>query len=82
MGKGANGTDPKRAGGVPSRSGSPHQCLDLGFSVAWQNSTLLEGDIVDAVRKLKASDGGNINVVCSGDLAQTLTRHGLGDEYR
>ncbi|WP_258053846.1 hypothetical protein [Streptomyces sp. Ru72] len=27
---------------------------------------------VDAVRKLKASDGGNINVVGSGDLAQTL----------
>ena len=51
-------------------------------SVEWQNSTLLEGDIVDAVRELKASDGGNINVVGSGDLAQTLMRHGLVDEYR
>ncbi|MFI6448908.1 dihydrofolate reductase family protein [Kitasatospora sp. NPDC050543] len=51
-------------------------------SVEWQNSTLLESDIVDAVRKLKASDGGNINVVGSGDLAQTLMRHGLVDEYR
>ncbi len=51
-------------------------------SVEWQNSTLLEGDIVDAVRKLKASDGGNINVVGSGDLAQTLMQHGLVDEYR
>jgi dihydrofolate reductase len=51
-------------------------------SVEWQNSTLLEGDIVDAVRRLKASDGGNINVVGSGDLAQTLTRNGLVDEYR
>ncbi|GAA2920140.1 hypothetical protein GCM10011428_40710 [Streptomyces violaceus] len=33
---------------------------------------------VDAVRKLKASDGGDINVVGSGDLAQTLMQHGLG----
>lgn len=51
-------------------------------SLDWQNSTLLEGDTVDAVRRLKASDGGNLNVVGSGDLAQTLMRHGLVDEYR
>lgn len=51
-------------------------------SVEWQNSTLLEGDTVDAVRALKASDGGSISVVGSGDLAQTLIRHGLVDEYR
>ncbi|MGQ4442871.1 dihydrofolate reductase family protein, partial [Streptomyces violaceoruber] len=35
-------------------------------SLDWQNSTLLEGDTVDAVRRLKASDGGNLNVVGSG----------------
>jgi dihydrofolate reductase len=51
-------------------------------SVEWQNSTLLEGDVVDAVRALKASDGGPISVVGSGNLAQTLMRHGLVDEYR
>ncbi|WP_420309274.1 dihydrofolate reductase family protein [Streptomyces sp. YS-B37] len=51
-------------------------------SVEWQNSTLLEGDLVAAVRELKASDGGAINVVGSGNLAQTLMRHGLVDEYR
>ncbi|MEW2549564.1 dihydrofolate reductase family protein [Streptomyces sp. NPDC047002] len=51
-------------------------------SVDWQNSTLLTGDVVDAVRALKASDGGDINVVGSGGLAQTLMRHGLVDEYR
>lgn len=43
---------------------------------------MLEGDVVDAVRELKASDGGNINVVGSSDLTQTLMRHGLVDEYR
>ncbi|MET9258146.1 dihydrofolate reductase family protein [Streptomyces sp. NPDC003717] len=51
-------------------------------SVDWQNSTLLEGDAADAVRELKASDGGDIQVVGSGDLAQTLMRHDLVDEYR
>lgn len=51
-------------------------------SVDWRNSTLLEGDVAEAVRRLKASDGGDINVVGSGDLAQTLMRHGLVDEYR
>ncbi|WP_037570136.1 dihydrofolate reductase family protein [Phaeacidiphilus oryzae] len=51
-------------------------------SVEWRNSTLLEGDVVDAVRELKASDGGGINVVGSGDLAQTLMRNGLVDEFR
>ncbi|MFG3280355.1 dihydrofolate reductase family protein [Streptomyces sp. NPDC048111] len=51
-------------------------------SLAWQNSALLEGDVADAVRALKSSEGGNINVVGSGDLAQTLMRHDLVDEYR
>ncbi|CAL9671103.1 hypothetical protein SUDANB140_07499 [Streptomyces sp. enrichment culture] len=51
-------------------------------SVGWQNSPLLEGDTVAAVRDLKASNGGSINVVGSGDLAKTLMRHGLVDEYQ
>ncbi|MFG3206662.1 dihydrofolate reductase family protein [Streptomyces sp. NPDC048192] len=51
-------------------------------SLEWENSTLLEGDVADAVRELKASEGGDINVVGSGDLAQTLMRHDLVDEYR
>ncbi|MFE0357763.1 dihydrofolate reductase family protein [Streptomyces nigra] len=51
-------------------------------SLDWQNSELLQGDAADAVRKLKETDGGAISVVGSGDLAQTLMRHGLVDEYR
>ena len=31
---------------------------------------------------MKASAGGDINVVGSGDLAQTLMEHDLVDEYR
>ncbi|MGW1183836.1 dihydrofolate reductase family protein [Streptomyces drozdowiczii] len=51
-------------------------------SLDWQNSTLLTGDTAEAVRRLKATEGRNINVVGSGDLAQTLMREDLVDEYR
>ncbi|MFC7914854.1 dihydrofolate reductase family protein [Streptomyces sp. NPDC057386] len=48
----------------------------------WENSTLLRGDAADAVRALKESEGGPLFVVGSGDLAQTLMRNELVDEYR
>lgn len=51
-------------------------------SVEWQNTTLLSGDAADAVRELKQQDGGEIHVTGSGDLVQTLIRHGLVDEFR
>ena len=50
--------------------------------VTWQNSTLIEGDVVDAVAKLKQEPGDEIQVTGSGDLAQTLIEHDLVDEYR
>ncbi|HEY7597191.1 MAG TPA: dihydrofolate reductase family protein [Actinophytocola sp.] len=51
-------------------------------SVEWQNSMLLGDDVPGAVVKLKEQPGGEIHVIGSGDLAQTLIRHGLVDEYR
>jgi dihydrofolate reductase len=50
--------------------------------VEWNNSTLLEGDVADAVAKLKAEDGPAISVQGSGDLIQTLLEHDLVDEFR
>jgi dihydrofolate reductase len=50
--------------------------------VGWNNSTLLGGDIVEEVRKLKAQDGGEIQVHGSGDLLQTLLQHDLVDTLR
>lgn len=51
-------------------------------SAQWQNTTLLSGDAADAVRELKAGDGGEIHVTGSGDLIQTLIANDLVDEFR
>ncbi len=50
--------------------------------VAWNNSTLIEGDVAKAVAALKEQPGNEIQVSGSGDLIQTLIEHDLVDEYR
>lgn len=50
-------------------------------SVEWNNSTLLSGDAVAAVRELKSGPGGDILLIGSGDFAQTLLRHQLIDRF-
>lgn len=46
----------------------------------WQNSTLISSDVPDAIRRLKQEPGGNITVLGSGELVQTLIEHDLVDE--
>jgi dihydrofolate reductase len=48
----------------------------------WNNSTVLDGDVVDEVTKLKGEIGGDIVVHGSARLAQTLLEHDLVDELR
>ena len=48
----------------------------------WNNSTVLDGDVVDAVAKLKAGTEGEIVVHGSVQLAQTLLEHDLVDKLR
>jgi dihydrofolate reductase len=50
--------------------------------VEWNNSTLIDGDVADAVARLKDEPGGEIQVHGSWDLIQTLVKHDLVDEYR
>jgi class 3 adenylate cyclase/dihydrofolate reductase len=50
--------------------------------VEWENTTLLSGDIVDEVQKLKEQAGGDILISGSADLVDTLMGHDLIDEYR
>lgn len=47
----------------------------------WNNSTLLQGDVVAAVRALKAQEGYDLQMIGSGNLIQTLQAAGLIDEY-
>jgi dihydrofolate reductase len=51
-------------------------------SVEWETARLLEGDVGDAVRKLKAEDGGELQVHGSPGLIQTLLAEDLVDELR
>jgi dihydrofolate reductase len=48
----------------------------------WQNSTLVEGDVAAAVAALKQEDGGDLHVIGSTELVQTLIEHELVDEFR
>lgn len=49
--------------------------------VEWNNATLLTGDVVEAVTELKGRPGGDILLIGSGNLAQTLLRHDLIDVF-
>jgi dihydrofolate reductase len=46
----------------------------------WQNSVFLKS--VEDIKKLKDSDGGDIQVIGSGNLVQTLLKNDLVDEMR
>ena len=57
----------------------------LSEPLPWQNSTLIRGDVAGEIAKLKADDGGDgkdIQVIGSGELVQTLAKHGLIDRWQ
>jgi dihydrofolate reductase len=49
---------------------------------AWNNSTVLKGDVAKEVAKLREEQDGDIVVHGSGRLVQTLIEHDLVDEFR
>jgi dihydrofolate reductase len=51
-------------------------------TVSWNNSTLIKGDVAAEVAKLKAQEGGEIQVHGSGNLVQTLLQYDLVDVIR
>jgi dihydrofolate reductase len=69
---------------APSMNDTPKYVVSTTLSepLAWQNSTLIKGDVADGVRRLKEQPGGDIQVIGSGQLVQTLIEHDLVDEYR
>ncbi len=47
----------------------------------WNNSTLLDGDVVPAIIALKAQPGPDLQMIGSGNLIQSLQAASLIDEY-
>lgn len=48
----------------------------------WRNSTLVKGDVVHEITKLKEEEGPELQVHGSANLIQTLLKHDLVDELR
>ena len=53
----------------------------LAEPLPWSNSTLLKGDVAEAVARLKEQPAQNLGILGSGALIQTLIRHNLIDEF-
>ncbi len=51
-------------------------------SADWSNTTVINGDVVTAIRRLKEQPGDELQVHGSGRLVQTLLEHDLLDELR
>jgi dihydrofolate reductase len=77
-----NSTDPDDRVAVALNQRPKYVASRTLQDAAWNNTTLLKGDVVEEVRKLKAEEGGEIQVHGSGDLLQTLLHSDLVDELR
>jgi dihydrofolate reductase len=56
--------------------------MALEGPLEWENSTLLEGDLSEAVAALKSEYDGDLHVLGSTRVVQALHQHGLIDEFR
>ena len=74
---------PKQTGEIADRiNGRPKYVASrtLPPGAADWNATVLEGDVAEAVARLKVEPGGNILKFGTGELDKTLLEHGLVDE--
>jgi dihydrofolate reductase len=69
-------------GGIMNRLPKHVVSTTLEEPLAWQNSTLIKDDVVEALRALRAEHGKDLLVFGSGELVQALIANGLVDEYR
>jgi dihydrofolate reductase len=73
---------PEEAGGKPLNDATKYVCSRSRPSLDWGPAVLIEGDAAEGVAALKSEDGPELQVHGSANLAQTLIRHGLVDEFR
>lgn len=72
---------PEEAGGKPLNDATKYVASRGNPALDWENSVLIRGDVAEAVAMLKREDGPELQVHGSGNLIQTLMRHGLVDRY-
>jgi dihydrofolate reductase len=53
----------------------------LSEPLPWPNSTLLAGNVVNAVSELRSRSGRELHIMGSGELIETLNAHELIDEF-
>lgn len=73
----ASGADAERINALPK-----FVCSKTLYRLDWANSQLIRDDIPGTIARLKQQEGGDLALFGSADLASTLMRHGLIDEYR
>ena len=61
---------------------TPKLVVSRGHPALGPNATKLDGDVVEAVRALKSTDGPPIAIGAGADLFATLAEAGLIDRYR
>jgi dihydrofolate reductase len=66
----------------PLNTATKHVASTTLTELGWENSRLIEGEVPDGIRALKAQDGPELQVHGSVNLIQTLLEHGLVDELR
>jgi dihydrofolate reductase len=75
---------PSRTGALADRMNSKPKYVVSStlHDPAWNNTTVLKGDVVNEVSKLKQQLAGDIVVAASFQLVHTLLEHDLADEVR
>jgi dihydrofolate reductase len=75
---------PSRSGEFPDRMNSiaKYVASTTLEDLEWENSHLIEGDVPEAVAKLKQQRGQDLIVYGSHDLTHNLLEHNLIDEYQ
>lgn len=66
--------------GVPFNKATKYVVSDSSPTLNWENSVLIDGDVVTKLRDLKQQDGPILQVHGSGNMVQTLLKNDLVDE--
>jgi dihydrofolate reductase len=75
---------PKHPGsiGTPFDKAKKYVVSDTNVDLSWNESILIDGDVVAKIKALKEEDGPMLQVHGSGKLVQTLLKNDLVDELR